>query len=145
MHTPDLTKVYFEKQSMWLALGIGVLLISSVWYYRFLRTTTATLVVYTSVIGVLILTLIFGSTIKGTRGWIDFGFFSLQAADMAKAAVIIVLAKYFSRRHVEIRQWRHLFVSGAYVGLLMFLILLQPDFGSAMILMMLWGAMLQMR
>lgn len=141
MHTPDLSKVYFEKQVMWYALGIGVLLIASMWYYRFLRTTTATLVVYTTVVGLLVATLIFGSTIKGTRGWIDFGFFSLQAADMAKMAVILVLAKYFSRRHVEIRQWRHLFVSGAYVGALMALILLQPDFGSAMVLAMLWGAM----
>lgn len=141
MHTPDITQVYFEKQMMWCALAVGVFLLAQGLYYRFLRTTTATLFVYGSVVVLLCATLFFGSTIKGTRGWIDFGFFSLQSADLAKAAAIIVLTKYFSRRHVEIRQWRHIFISGGYVGVLMALILMQPDFGSAMILMFIWGGM----
>jgi rod shape determining protein RodA len=126
---------------MWLALALGTFLLVSAWSYRFMRTTTVTLLIYLAVVGVLVLTLMIGTTIKGTRGWIDLGAFSLQAADLAKAAVILVLAKYFSRRHVEIRQWRHIFVSGGYVGVLMMLILAQPDFGSAMVLALLWGGM----
>lgn len=141
MRTPDVSQVFFEKQVMWLALGLGVFLLAQAFHYRFLRTTTATLVVLGGVAAVLLATLLFGSTIKGTKGWLDFGFFSLQAADLAKAAVIITLAKYFSRRHVEIQQWRHIFVSGFYVFLLMGLILLQPDFGSAMVLALLWAGM----
>jgi rod shape determining protein RodA len=141
MRTPDIAQVFFEKQVMWLALAVGCFLIAQAFHYRFLRTTSATLVIYGGVALVLVATLLFGSTIKGTKGWINFGAFSLQAADLAKAAVIIILTKYFSRRHVEIRQWRHIFVSGGYVAALMGLILLQPDFGSAMVLALIWGGM----
>ena len=55
--------------------------------------------------------------------------------------MIIVLAKYFSRRHIEIRNIRHIIVSGVYAFILFFLILLQPDFGGAIIIFAIWFGM----
>jgi rod shape determining protein RodA len=55
-----------------------------------------------------------------------------------KLGLIIVLAKYFSRRHIEIANIRHIIVSGVYTIIPFVLVLLQPDFGSAMVLISIW-------
>ena len=59
-----------------------------------------------------------------------------------KIILILILAKYFSRRHVEIRDVKHIFISGLYALVPIILILLQPDFGSAMILFAIWFGMI---
>jgi rod shape determining protein RodA len=53
-----------------------------------------------------------------------------------------VLAKYFSRRHVAIKNIRHVVVSGLYALILFLLVLVQPDFGSALIIFMIWFGMI---
>jgi rod shape determining protein RodA len=58
-----------------------------------------------------------------------------------KLVLIIVLAKYFSRRNVEIANIRHIIVSGVYAFIPFFLVVLQPDFGSAMVLFFIWLGM----
>ena len=58
-----------------------------------------------------------------------------------KLVLILLLAKYFSRRHVEIKNIKHLFVSGLYALIPFVLILLQPDFGSAIIVFLIWFGM----
>jgi rod shape determining protein RodA len=55
-----------------------------------------------------------------------------------KLGLIIVLAKYFSRRHIEIANIRHIIVSGVYALIPFILVVLQPDFGSAMVLFFIW-------
>jgi rod shape determining protein RodA len=58
-----------------------------------------------------------------------------------KLILVLVLAKYFSRRHVEIRDIKHIFISGFYALVPLILVLLQPDFGSAMIILFIWLGM----
>jgi rod shape determining protein RodA len=58
-----------------------------------------------------------------------------------KLVLIIVLAKYFSRRHIEIANIRHIIVSGIYAFIPFVLVVLQPDFGSAMVLFSIWLGM----
>jgi rod shape determining protein RodA len=69
------------------------------------------------------------------------GPFALQPAEFVKLGLIIVLAKYFSRRHIEIANFRHIATSGAYAAVLFFLVALQPDFGSAIIVGLIWLGM----
>jgi rod shape determining protein RodA len=69
------------------------------------------------------------------------GFFAVQPSDPAKLALVILLAKYFARRHVEIGHIRHIFVSGAYAFLLCVLVFLQPDFGGVIIIASIWLGM----
>ncbi|MDQ5950625.1 MAG: rod shape determining protein RodA, partial [Patescibacteria group bacterium] len=64
-----------------------------------------------------------------------------QPSDLAKIALIILLAKYFSKRHVEIANIRHIIVSGAYAMLLFLLVMMQPDLGSGIILFLIWFGM----
>jgi len=79
--------------------------------------------------------------VKGAQSRFDFGYFALQPADPIKLVVILLLAKYFSRRHVEIAHVRHILVSGFYTLVIFLLIFLQPDFGSAIIIGMIWLGM----
>jgi rod shape determining protein RodA len=58
-----------------------------------------------------------------------------------KLVLVLVLAKYFSRRHVEIRDIKHIFISGFYAFIPLILVLLQPDFGSAMMILFIWLGM----
>src|SRR5262249_8378083 len=62
--------------------------------------------------------------------------------EFVKLALIIVLAKYFSRRHIEIRNIRHVLVSGLYAGIVFALVAIQPDFGSAAIIFLIWLGMI---
>ena len=89
----------------------------------------------------LLLLIILGNISHGAKSWFNFGFFSFQPVDMMKLVLVLVLAKYFSRRHVEIRDIKHIFISGFYALVPFVLVLLQPDFGSAMIILFIWLGM----
>ena len=65
----------------------------------------------------------------------------LFRSDPIKLVVILVLAKYFTRRHVEIAHIKHILVSAVYVFVIFLLVFLQPDFGSAIIILSLWFGM----
>ncbi len=77
----------------------------------------------------------------GAQSWFNFGGFSFQPVDVMKLVLVLILAKYFSRRHVEIRNIKHIFISGFYALIPFILIILQPDFGSAMIIFLIWFGM----
>jgi rod shape determining protein RodA len=85
--------------------------------------------------------MVLGKISNGAKSWFDFGLFSFQPVDMMKLILILVLAKYFSRRHVEIRDVKHIFISFLYAFIPLVLVLLQPDFGSAMVVLIIWFGM----
>jgi len=85
--------------------------------------------------------LIFGRTVKGTRGWFFLGPVSFQPVELAKIALIIILASILPL-HARARSFRAVLSASFITAVLVVLTLLQPDFGSAMILIALWGAML---
>lgn len=134
----DTSDSYFFKQSIWIIFSLLVYAFSSFIDYRFLRRTITVVTLYG--FGVLVLTLLFvaGHISKGAQSWFSLGGFSFQPSDLMKLLLIIVLAKYFSRRHVEIANIRHIIVSAIYTAIPFILIALQPDFGSAMIVLGLW-------
>ena len=86
--------------------------------------------------------MVFGVTTKGATSWLNFGAFSFQPSDLIKLVLVLVLAKYLARRHVEIRAMKHLIITGFYFLIPFILIFLQPDFGSAFILFCIWFGMI---
>ncbi len=133
---------FFENQLIWLALSLAVFFIFSFIDFRFLKRTDVLVALFLSFSGILALLFIFGQTYKGAQGWFSFGGISVQPADMMKLVVILILAKYFSRRHVEIRNMKHIFISGIYALIPFLLVLFQPDFGSAIIIFLIWFGMI---
>lgn len=139
MYTFGETNTYATRQMVWLSLGVVAFFLAHAIDWRFLRSTKAVVIVYSFAVVLLMLLFIIGSVFQGAQSWFNFGAFAVQPADLAKVALIIVLAKYFSRRHIEIAHLRHIVVSGVYAFLLFALVFLQPDFGSAIIILGIWG------
>ena len=90
---------------------------------------------------VLLAIVLLGTTaIRGVEAWLKFGSVFFQPVELAKISLVILLAKFFSKRHIEIYRIRHLLVSGFYLCLPVGLVLLQPDLGSAVVLASIWVA-----
>jgi rod shape determining protein RodA len=131
------------RQLLWLAVALGVYLGTSAFDMRFLRRTSVVMTLYLLAFALLGLLLLVAHPVMGARAWFSFGPISFQPADLAKLALITILAKYLSRRHVEIGDFRHIIISGAYAFTLALLILVEPDMGNTIIFGTLWlGIML---
>lgn len=131
-----------DRQLVWIGIGLLLMFVIARIDMRFLRDSRYVMIAYAVSIFLLVLVLLVGKTVKGSKSWFDFGgAFSFQPTDIVKLLVLIVLAKYLWRRHVEIARLKHLFISALYVFLPVGLILMQPDFGSAMIFVALWLGM----
>ena len=87
--------------------------------------------IYIAVVALLLYVLLFGAVRGGSRRWIDLGPLNLQPSEFAKAALALVLAKFFgeSRRGVATRS--DLLVAGALTAVPLIIIARQPDLGTA--------------
>ncbi|KKR79770.1 MAG: Rod shape-determining protein rodA [Candidatus Nomurabacteria bacterium GW2011_GWA2_40_9] len=132
---------FFGKQIIWIILSFAVFFSFSFIDFRFLKRTNILVFIFLGFCTILLALFVLGKVSHGAQSWFDFGGFSFQPADMMKLVLVIVLAKYFSRRHVEIRNFKHIFISGFYALIPFTLILLQPDFGGAMIIFFIWIGM----
>lgn len=132
---------FSERQLLWFMVSIIVFFITSQINWSFLKNTKIIVTLFIVSVGLLSLLFILGSVFKGAQSWFNLGFFSFQPADPIKLVVILILAKYFSRRHIEIANIRHILVSGFYVLVIFALVFLQPDFGSAIIIFFIWLGM----
>jgi rod shape determining protein RodA len=133
--------VFFTRQIIWLLISISVFIGATMIDWRFLRKTGSITTIFVVSCVFLLLLFIAGSVFKGARSWFNLGAFAFQPVDFAKLAIILLLAKYFGRRHIEIANVRHILVSGLYTFILFILVFLQPDFGSAIIIFFIWFAM----
>lgn len=138
MNSFSADNAFFERQTIWICLGITVFFLANLIDWRFLRRTSAVVSLYAVACSFLLLLLLIGEVTQGAQSWFYLGPLSFQPADFAKIALIVLLAKYFSRRHIEIAHIRHILVSGFYALIPFILILLQPDFGSAVIVGLIW-------
>lgn len=141
MNTFTAENVFFERQTLWIGIAVVFTLALSLVDFSFLRRTNIITALFLGSVALLFAIFIFGEIAKGAQSRFDFGFFSIQPSDPIKIILIMVLAKYFSRRHVEIANVRHILVSGLYASIIFLLVFLQPDFGSAIIIFMIWLGM----
>jgi len=130
------------RQLIWIAVGCIVFAACSMIDMRFIRRPQIIIAGYILAVGLLAVLLVLGHTIMGAKSWFDFGIFAFQPADFAKLVLIALLAKYFSRRHMEMGNFMHIIVSGAYASAIILLVLVQPDLGTAVILMTVWFGMI---
>ena len=133
---------YSIKQWIFLAVGLTVMFFLAFIDAQIYRNSSSFLIILYSVsLVLLVAVLLFSHKIRGTAGWFNFGDINFAQVELAKFAVILILAKYFSRRHIEVYRVRHIVASGLYAGLPILLVLLEPDLGSALILMAIWLGM----
>lgn len=129
---------FAPRQLLWLLIGTGMFILCASLDMHFLRRTSVIVAGYALTILMLLALLVVAPEISGAKSWFSFGAFSFQPADFAKIVFIALMAKYFSRRHMEIGHIFHIILSGVYAAIPMLLILLQPDLGTAVIMGVVW-------
>jgi rod shape determining protein RodA len=135
----DLTLV--RRQATWVAVSAVAFVLFSRVDARVFRRSGVALWVYGGVSALLIALFAVGTVAKGAQSWFRIGALGFQPVEFAKLALILLLAKYFSRRHAEVKDFRHIIASGAYALGLFALVLVQPDFGGAIIIFAIWFGM----
>ncbi len=129
----------FEKQIIFFVVGFASMLAISLFDYRILKNNSyLILILYFICLALLAGTFFLSPTIRGTSRWYKVGPLSFDPIEPAKIILIIILAKYFSMRHVEMYKLRHILVSGLYLFLMALLVFLRPNLGGVIILTLVW-------
>ncbi len=131
---------YFLRQSVFVGIGFFVAIFLSSFDYRHIGRQSTLL--YFCMLGILFSVLLFGKTIRGTEGWIDLGFTQVQPVEFAKVVLVLFLARFITKKTSELGEWTRLIASLVLTGVLVFLVMRQPDLGSSIVLLSVWGLML---
>ena len=124
---------YLQRQIVWMVLGFCVLFIGSQIDYRQWQQWVPWIVL--GCVSGLVLVLAFGQHINGARRWLNFGLFSIQPTEMAKLAVVLYLAAFLANPNRRVTDWRRGFLPPvAVVSSLCFLIVVEPDLGSIVVI-----------
>ena len=133
--------IFFDRQLAWLAIAVALFFFFALLDSSVLKKTNVLVSLFLFFMGLLVLVLVIGHTANGAKSWFSLGGFSVQPSDFVKVILILILAKYFSRRHVAIGQVKHLMISSVYAFIPFTLILLEPDFGVSLIIGLIWLGM----
>ena len=129
----------FKKQIIFFGIGFFLMLILSFFDWRSLRENPYLILILYLLCLVGLFGLFFlAPEIRGVKAWYKLGPISIDPIELTKIVLIILLAKYFSMRHIEMYRVRHILLSGFYILIPASLIFLQPDLGSVIILFALW-------
>lgn len=131
----------FKRQLIYIALGIFLMLLLSTIDYRFFRDNSYLLLIF-YILGIILLVvvLLLGREVRGVSSWLRIGQWGFEPVELVKLVMILILAKYFSLRHIEVYRLRHLIISGLYIIVPLVLILVQPELGYVLILSLVWLA-----
>ena len=133
----DFSNLY--KQIGFFAVGIICMFAISFIDNRIIRENPAILLtLYMLCILSLIGIFFFAPEIRGIKSWYKIGIFSFDPIEPTKIVLILLLAKYFSKRHVELYKMSHIILSGVYALIPAILVFFRPEFGSVMIIMAIW-------
>ncbi|TSC75978.1 MAG: hypothetical protein G01um101430_148 [Parcubacteria group bacterium Gr01-1014_30] len=129
----------FQKQLIFGALGLVLMFGLSFFNWRAFRDDPY-FILTLYFIGILALLglFFFAPEVRGVRRWYQLGFISVDPAEFLKVILVILFAKYFSTKHIEMYRIRHILLSGLYVVLPSVLLFFQPDLGSVLIFFGLW-------
>ena len=133
----------FFKQLTWILTGTAVMLVIASLPFRFLQSLSYP--TYLLSILMLVIVLLLGKTVSGSTSWFNLGSFRIQPSEFAKITTVLALASYLSRSDVSLRSRRGLIMTAGIVLIPVALIMLQPDFGTAVIYggmsfaMLYWG------
>ncbi|MFD1629477.1 rod shape-determining protein RodA [Pseudopedobacter beijingensis] len=136
VYSDDTTTIFdlntnFGKQLIFIIIsclvGMTILLLDSKFFITFSP------VFYGITILLLVLVLVVGRNVAGNQAWIPIGSFRLQPSEFAKWSSSLLLARYISSGNYKLTDLKVILICLAILGLPMFLIMLQPDTGSAMV------------
>ncbi|MBR2052382.1 MAG: rod shape-determining protein RodA [Bacteroidales bacterium] len=122
---------HYGKQALFLMLSLFMGLIIMLIDAKFFNTFAY--IIYGISILLLIYVLVAGSTIAGSRSWIQFGGFSFQPSEFAKFGTALAVAHYLGDINTDFSKFKTQMIAYALVLFPMMLVLLQGDAGSALV------------
>ncbi|HOD29407.1 MAG TPA: rod shape-determining protein RodA, partial [Syntrophales bacterium] len=130
----------YLKQLQWIAMGLAIMVIAFSVDYRLIHRYAY--VIYGLAVVLLVVVALYGYATRGSQRWIALGGFMLQPSELMKLALILALARYFDRhRSLQGYGLRELATPLILVLVPFLLILRQPDLGTALILLVIFLAM----
>ncbi len=129
-----------KRQIVWIALGI--IAMAAVVYFSYNELKKHIRKIYVLNIVMLSAVLLLGHEAMGAQRWVQLGPFSFQPSEFSKIILIICLAGYLSTREGKLNTLRDLLPCFIYVGVPMFLVLLQPDLGTSLVFLAILFGML---
>ncbi len=129
----------FQKQLIFLVIGFILMIVLSFIDWRILKESSF-FILSLYFIGIILLLglFIFAPELRDVKRWYVIGPVSFDPVEFFKIVVVILMAKFFSRRHVEMYKFSHIVLSGIYIIIPSIIIFFQPDMGSAIALLALW-------
>jgi rod shape determining protein RodA len=125
-----------RRQLFVLLLGVGAGLAAM--RFNYVQWRNYGRVLYLVSLVMMVAVLLFGTTLRGTTGWFVILGISFQPVELMKFALAVELARYFSERARRHFGWRELIGSGVLTAIPAILTAIQPDLGSAMLLVGIW-------
>ena len=123
------------KQALWSALGLCLL--STILVFDYHTISKLSYLFYAVVVASLVLVFVIGRVVYGAKRWIVMGPVRVQPSELAKLAVILVIARYFgTRESTEPLKFRDLIIPFILVIIPVGLVARQPDLGTAMTILM---------
>jgi rod shape determining protein RodA len=133
-------KTFLKKQGFFVVLGVITMVVVALFDYR--RLEPLATVLYWLIILALLGVFVVGSSAQGAARWFSLGPLQLQPSEFAVLALILAVASYCARRDEEGLAWRDVFRLLIMSGIPIVLVLLQPDLGTAMIMVIVLLVML---
>jgi len=128
-------------QSIWFLLGVVVMVITALPDYRVFERWSYFL--FGVVVFLLMMVLLFGTELNGSYRWLNFGFFMMQPSELLKLGVILFTSRYLHDRAFESGlTLRDLGVPFLVVGASVTLVLKQPDLGTSLVILAIFGSIL---
>lgn len=138
----------YKRQMLWLVIGLGCFFLMSKFNYR--KLWDANYLIYGAALSLLLLVFGLGVVRLGAQRWLKIAWFNFQPSEFAKLAIIIFLARYFSRKSIDDTSllsgkfgiFQGIILPFIFVAVPMFLIIEQPDLGSGLMLMLVFVGLL---
>lgn len=121
----------YGKQLIWIGTSLFIATLILLIDGKFF--TISAYPVYGLVIITLILVLVFGREVSGSKSWFEVGSFRIQPAEFGKFATALVVAKFLSTMNIKFEDTRTKLITAAFIAIPAFLILMQNDTGSALV------------
>ena len=133
--------MFLVRQAIWSILGLTVMAVAMRIDYRTYKNDTFVWGLI-GVVGIMLVGVLFSTPINGTRRWFGFAGLGIQPSELAKVVAIFFTALVLERRMHRINEVKYsLLPIGIVVGAMTLLILLQPDFGTSIALLIIVGAL----
>ncbi|MDP2641465.1 MAG: rod shape-determining protein RodA [Candidatus Yanofskybacteria bacterium] len=133
----------FTKQAIFLSIGLLCMVALSFFDWRLLKNEPfLILLLYGIGIAALLGLFFFAHEVRGTKRWFRIWEISVDPIEYVKLILIVLMAKFFSFRHIEMYRIQHIILSGLYFAIPIAFVFFQPDLGTAMLLVILWITLL---